>query len=71
MVVLRRHHHDYGILMTLHSPELLEQGETVFFPHEDIQKYQIGVVLLEISEGFRGGLEGSQVHIEGPDAEFI
>jgi hypothetical protein len=71
MVVLRRHHHDYGILVTLHAPELLEKGETVFLAHEDVQKHEIGVVILQIIEGFRGGLEGPQVHGKGSAAEFV
>ena len=70
-VVLRRHHHDYGILMALHSPELLEQSEAVLFAHEDVQKDQIGAVILKVLQGFRRGLERFQVHIEGLDAEFI
>jgi hypothetical protein len=57
--------------MTLHSPEFLEQGETVLFAHEDVQKHQVDAVILEIAERFRGGLERPQGYIEGTDAEFV
>ncbi len=57
--------------MTLHATQFLEQGKPVLAAHEDVQEDQIRLVVLEIGQGLGGRLEGSQVHIERPDAEFV